>query len=105
MAKLILLIPITKGDQLAINVGSNTALEVSGIGAWKQGEPDSDGYFTFVASGGLEWQENDGLEGELALTRQGCQMAKFDPFLSLDCARVEGVGAQSKERKGSNFAA
>ena len=27
------------------------------------------------------------------------QMAKFDPFLSLDCARVEGVGAQS------NFAA
>ena len=31
--------------------------------------------------------------------------AKFDPFLSLDCARVEGVGAHSKERKGSNFAA
>ena len=26
---------------------------------------------------------------------QGCQIAKFDPFLSLDCARVEGVGAQS----------
>ena len=25
---------------------------------------------------------------------QGCQMEKFDPFLSLDCARVEGVGAQ-----------
>ena len=24
-------------------------------------------------------------------------MAKFDPFLSLDCARVEGVGAQEKE--------
>ena len=36
---------------------------------------------------------------------QGCQMAKFDPFLSLDCAGVEGVGVQSKERKGSNFAA
>ena len=35
---------------------------------------------------------------------QGCQMAKFYPFLSLDCARVKGVGAQSKERKGSNFA-
>ena len=32
-------------------------------------------------------------------------MAKLDPFLPLDCARVEGVGAQSKERKGSNFAA
>ena len=31
--------------------------------------------------------------------------AKFDPFLSLDCARVEGMGAQSRERKGSNFAA
>ena len=37
--------------------------------------------------------------------KTGCQMAKFDPFLSLDCARVEGVGAQSKERKGLNFAA
>ena len=37
--------------------------------------------------------------------KQGCQRAKFDPFLSLDCGRVEGVGAQSKERKGSNFAA
>ena len=32
-------------------------------------------------------------------------MAKFDRFLSLDCARVEGVGARFKERKGSNFAA
>ena len=41
----------------------------------------------------------------VSLLQQGCQMAKFDPFLSLDCARVEGVGAQSKERKGSNFAA
>ena len=49
--------------------------------------------------------------------RPGCQMENFDPFLSLDCTRVEGVGwgaiqaptpstlAQSKERKGSNFAA
>ena len=34
-----------------------------------------------------------------------CYATKFDPFLSLDCAGVEGVGAQSKERKGSNFAA
>ena len=32
------------------------------------------------------------------------QMSKVDPFLSMDCARVEGVRAQSKERKGSNFA-
>ena len=39
------------------------------------------------------------------IDRQGCQMARFDPFLSLDCGRVEGVGAQSKERKESNFAA
>ena len=32
-------------------------------------------------------------------------MAKFDPFPSVDCARVEGAGArQSRERKGSNFA-
>ena len=36
---------------------------------------------------------------------QGCQMAKFDPFLFLDRARMQGLGAQSKERKGSNFAA
>ena len=43
--------------------------------------------------------------GWLDSRRQGFQMAKFDPFLSLDCARVEGVGAQSKERKASNFAA
>ena len=42
---------------------------------------------------------------DLRYSKQGCQMAKFDPFLSLECARVEGVGAQSKERKGSNFAA
>ena len=39
------------------------------------------------------------------ICRYGCQMTKFDPFLSLDCVRVEGVGAQSKDRKGSNFAA
>ena len=48
-------------------------------------------------------------KGPVAVLRlqreQGCQMAKSDPFLSLDCARVEGVGAHSKERKGSNFAA
>ena len=37
--------------------------------------------------------------------RQCCQMAKFDPFLSLDCTWGGGCGAQSKERKGSNFAA
>ena len=38
-------------------------------------------------------------EGDRGNHLQGCQMAKFDPFLSLDCARVEGVGAQSKESK------
>ena len=30
---------------------------------------------------------------------QGCQMAKFDPFLSLDCARVEGVGRNPRKGK------
>ena len=30
--------------------------------------------------------------------------AKFDPFLSLDCAPTPSILAQSKERKGSNFA-
>ena len=29
-------------------------------------------------------------------------LQNFIPFLSLDCARVEGEGAQSKEREGSN---
>ena len=29
--------------------------------------------------------------------------AKFDPFLSLDCAPTPSTLAQSKERKGSNF--
>ena len=31
--------------------------------------------------------------------------AKFDPFLSLDCAPTPSTLAQSKERKGSNFEA
>ena len=30
--------------------------------------------------------------------------AKFDPFLSLDCAPTPSTLAQAKERKGSNFA-
>ena len=30
--------------------------------------------------------------------------AKFDPLLSLDCAPTPSTLAQSKERKGSNFA-
>ena len=30
--------------------------------------------------------------------------AKFDPFLSLDCAPTPSTLAQSKETKGSNFA-
>ena len=47
----------------------------------------------------------NGDSGTVGFGRQGCQMAKFDPLLSLDCARVEGMGTQSKERKGSNFAA
>ena len=42
---------------------------------------------------------DEAARGEV-LEGQGCQIAKFVPFLSLDCTRVEGVGAQSKE----NFA-
>ena len=34
---------------------------------------------------------DDNRTGEIVL-RKGCQMAKFDPFLSLDCARVESRG-------------
>ena len=30
----------------------------------------------------------------------GCQMAKFDPFLSLDCTRVEGVGGAIQGKEG-----
>ena len=46
------------------------------------------------------------VEQDTQLNRnQGCQMAKFDSFLSLDCTRVEGLRGRSKERKGSNFAA
>ena len=33
-----------------------------------------------------------------------CYAAKLDPFLSLDCAPTPSSLAQSKERKGSNFA-
>ena len=51
-----------------------------------------------------EGREREALETDPS-SPHGCQMAKFDPFLSLDCARVESVGVQSKERKGSNFAA
>ena len=54
---------------------------------------------------GHDGQDPSELGGRLGVLDLCCQMAKFDPFLSLDCARVEGVGAQSKERKGSNFAA
>ena len=34
---------------------------------------------------------------ERRITPHGCQMAKFDPFLSLDCARVEGVGRNPRK--------
>ena len=43
----------------------------------------------------------------LALRASGLWLryaAKFDPFLSLDCAPTPSTLAQSKERKGSNFA-
>ena len=54
--------------------------------------------------GNLEDQGPSSMPNQVRSGR-GCQMAKFDPFLTLDCTRLEGVGAQSKEKKGSNFAA
>ena len=42
--------------------------------------------------------ERVGVVVMVVISLQGCQMAKFDPFLSLDCARVEGVG--HNPRKG-----
>ena len=44
-------------------------------------------------------------KGIIHFTGQGCQMAKLDAFLSLDCATTPSTLAQSKERKASNFAA
>ena len=41
---------------------------------------------------------DDALEMRWTDSIQGCQMAKFDPFLSLDCARVEGVWAQGRDQ-------
>ena len=34
---------------------------------------------------------------------KGCQMAEFDPFLSLDYARVEGVAGAIKGKEGIKF--
>ena len=42
--------------------------------------------------GGLECRPEK--SSEAMFCNQCCQMAKFDPFLSLDCARVEGMGDQ-----------
>ena len=49
----------------------------------------------------------DGVRATHPCKVHGCQMAircKIWSLPSLDCARVEDVGAQRKERKGSNFA-
>ena len=57
-------------------------------------------------AGDLHCIQRSGRKAIKGFFSQSCQIAKFDPFLSLDFTRVEGVGAQSKERrKGSNFAA
>ena len=37
-------------------------------------------------------------ENEFGSREQCCRMAKFDPFLSLDCARVEGGGVAKHSR-------
>ena len=34
---------------------------------------------------------------------QGCQVAKFDPFLSLDCARVRARGGAIQGKEGIKF--
>ena len=34
---------------------------------------------------------------------QCCKMAKFDPFHSLNCARVEGVGGAIQGKEGIEF--
>ena len=46
---------------------------------------------------------DDALEMRWTDSIQGCQMAKFDPFLSLDCARVEGVGDEIQGKEGIKF--
>ena len=57
--------------------------------------------FPLLVFGDLIWCRAD---AEMAIERerggkegQGCQMAKFDPFLSLDGARVEGVGRNPRK--------
>ena len=76
----------------------------TGVGERETTTFDLDGYIRLESESA--WQMSEELTHPSRMMLQhGCQMAKFDPFLSLDCARVEGVGAQSKERKGSNFAA
>ena len=73
-------------------------------------DAEDNGYYTYIIqcqmtpeklSDVLEPNWTGGLRDMVARS----EMAKFVPFLSLDCTSVEGVGVQSKERKGSNFAA
>ena len=49
--------------------------------------------FSASFAGCIDEADSDDDEGQ-----QGCQMAKFDPFLSLDCGRVEG--GRRNPRKG-----
>ena len=50
-----------------------------------------------------EWQTDAALESPASRVEsfpsavQGFQMANFDPFLSLDCARVEGGGRNPRK--------
>ena len=43
------------------------------------------------------------LQAQVRRNHQCCQIAKFDPFLSLDCARVEGVGGTIQGKEGIKF--
>ena len=58
-------------------------------------------HFSSISEPASPWMPHVPLSSSL---HQCCQMAKFDPFLSLDCAPMPSTLAQSKVRKESNFA-
>ena len=52
----------------------------------------------------FRWAPTENVVRFFAIPDQGCQMAKFDPFLSLDCAWVEGVsGGAIQGKEGIKF--
>ena len=63
--------------------------------------------FMTCASAGYRTASAQVMNPTLARERKAILASKKvrEYLISMDCARVEGVGAQSKERKGSHFAA